>query len=200
MNKDTARLKIWRKLNPEKVKEQRKRYREKLKQTNPEKLKEQRRKYKQTNKTNAKRNKRIIKLRLKGLLPKGKISDEQLDKAESDYKELIIKGIVTLDGSTVSKLWLIKAKHRAKRQGYKTDLTIEDFSELPTHCKFLGTELNYLTRCPDQNMPTIDRIDSTKGYMKGNVQIISKLANQMKSAASKEELLNFCRGVLERQG
>lgn len=36
--------------------------------------------------------------------------------------------------------------------------------------------------------PSLDRIDSSKGYVKGNVRVISKRANQLKSNATVEEM------------
>jgi hypothetical protein len=43
---------------------------------------------------------------------------------------------------------------------------------------------------------SLDRIIPELGYIKGNVRVISLLANQMKWNATKEQLLTFCRGVL----
>ena len=46
------------------------------------------------------------------------------------------------------------------------------------------------------NSPSIDRIDSTKGYVKGNVKIISLRANMMKNVANLQELQKFCNNIL----
>lgn len=43
---------------------------------------------------------------------------------------------------------------------------------------------------------SLDRIDSTKGYTPDNIQVISRLANQLKNCASEEELIRFAKGVL----
>lgn len=64
---------------------------------------------------------------------------------------------------------------------------------VPSHCPILGIKLKfhygYRGHFPDT--PSIDRIDNTKGYVPGNVQVISSKANTMKSNANKEELLKF---------
>ena len=61
---------------------------------------------------------------------------------------------------------------------------------LPTHCPILNIELNYNgnTRGERQTSPSIDRIDSSKGYEINNVHIISDRANRIKNDASPEEL------------
>ena len=41
-------------------------------------------------------------------------------------------------------------------------------------------------------------VDSSKGYIKGNVEVISRKANIMKSDACPEELLEFAYEILER--
>ena len=42
---------------------------------------------------------------------------------------------------------------------------------------------------------SVDRIDSTKGYLKGNVQWVHKSINQMKSNRTDEEFIALCKAV-----
>ena len=98
------------------------------------------------------------------------------------------------------KLMLKTVKHRALQKGYEFDLTVEDIV-IPTHCPILGIKLvNYFgtgIRGGRPDSPSCDRIDNTEGYVKGNIQIISHLANQMKSSATPEELLKFAQWIKE---
>ena len=45
--------------------------------------------------------------------------------------------------------------------------------------------------------PSVDRIDPTKGYVRGNVRVISYLANRMKSNATVDQLVRFSAWVME---
>ena len=83
------------------------------------------------------------------------------------------------------------SKFSAKRQGHEFNLKYTDF-ELPEYCPILGLKLEYGSG--EGNNPqhaSLDRIDNSKGYVPGNVMIISRLANQMKSCASFEQLESF---------
>ena len=90
-----------------------------------------------------------------------------------------------------------RAKQNAKTSGRDFDLEIEDII-IPTHCPYLGVELIYDVK--DYNSPnyySIDRKDSSKGYVKGNIQVISHLANTMKNNSTVEELITFANNVLK---
>ena len=56
-------------------------------------------------------------------------------------------------------------------------------------CPILGIPLKInKPRTPRDNSYSLDRIDNSKGYVPGNIQIISVKANNMKSNATLEEL------------
>ena len=84
------------------------------------------------------------------------------------------------------------SKYTAKRRGIYFDLKYTDF-ELPEYCPILGIKLEYGAG-NDGNAPqhaTLDRIDNSKGYIPGNVMVISRLANAMKNEASFEQIETF---------
>lgn len=86
-------------------------------------------------------------------------------------------------------------KSSAKRRGLEFDLEFSDL-RIVDKCPLLDLELNYKNFFGNSdsnadNFATVDRIDNTKGYVKGNVWIISRLANNMKNKASKEQLKMF---------
>jgi hypothetical protein len=79
------------------------------------------------------------------------------------------------------------AKCRARKLGREFSITKHDLV-LPTHCPVFGFRLSTKVSVGDDRVPSIDRIDSTKGYVKGNVAVISLRANQLKNNATVEEL------------
>lgn len=89
--------------------------------------------------------------------------------------------------NTLEASMLDRSKSRARRRGFEHNITIEDIV-IPNICPLLGIPLfpGHGGVCP--NSPTLDRIDSSKGYIKGNVWVISYKANTIKSNATPEEL------------
>lgn len=68
------------------------------------------------------------------------------------------------------------ARQRAKNKGWRFNIELSDVV-IPKLCPVFGVPLVYGTK----HAPSIDRIDSKKGYVKGNVRVISKRANLLKS-------------------
>lgn len=96
--------------------------------------------------------------------------------------------------------WLLKqARTRAKDKNLEFDLVLEDI-KIPQRCPIMDEILQYIPHAYSDYSPSIDRVDSSRGYTKDNIQIISTIANRMKWNATKEQLLTFCQGVLSLEG
>lgn len=67
---------------------------------------------------------------------------------------------------------------RAKRTGIAVDITVADIV-WPTHCPIFGYELSYFEGDKDRSV-SLDRIDPQRGYIVGNVQVLSLRANRAK--------------------
>ncbi len=84
-----------------------------------------------------------------------------------------------------SLFWV--AKNRARSRGIGFSLRIEDIT-VPSVCPVLGIPLYTNRGKAGPNSPSLDRIDNTKGYVPGNVRVISYRANVLKGDASVEEV------------
>lgn len=85
------------------------------------------------------------------------------------------------------KRLLKKARERASMYGRECTISLEDIV-VPKNCPLLGIPIFVGTRQVKNNSPTIDRKDSSKGYVPGNVWVISWRANRIKSDATLEEI------------
>ena len=79
------------------------------------------------------------------------------------------------------------ARKRAKEDNYPFNIEIEDLMPFPTHCEVTGEKLIYGGN-KHWNKATLDKVIPSKGYVKGNVKIISMRANFIKSDATLKEL------------
>ena len=83
------------------------------------------------------------------------------------------------------------SKQRAKNKNREHNITVEDIKEiypLDGCCPIFGMKLEFNSAGFRENSPSIDSIDSTKGYTPNNIQIISWKANRIKGYATLQEL------------
>lgn len=71
---------------------------------------------------------------------------------------------------------------------------------LPTHCPYLEIEIDYEAPGKSWNAPSVDKIVPSLGYVPGNIQVVSCMANRMKSNASISQLMTFAENVLRLHG
>jgi hypothetical protein len=68
-------------------------------------------------------------------------------------------------------------------------------------CAFTGLPLNidtYVIRGQRKEVTgSVDRIDSDRGYVEGNIQFVHKLINVMKHTSTNDEFIHWCRLVVE---
>lgn len=172
----------WRKNNPEKRQEQRRR--EKVRQS----------------------------LRKRGILPPSgypmteeqEIINEQISNNDFSYWEKI-KNKPYNDGGLEKRiknisdeqyyLWK-KTKKYCNENNYFFDLKMEDII-IPELCPYL--EVSLTTDVKNENLDnfyTLDRINTRLGFNKKNIIVISKLASEMKNNCENEILIKFAKNIL----
>lgn len=97
-------------------------------------------------------------------------------------------------------------RRRSKNKNTYNDLTLDYLMYLwekqNGKCALTGIPMTYKFYEGRVNTNlSVDRIDSTKGYNKNNVQLVCMAANQMKNDLSIEEFIEMCEAVaaLERE-
>lgn len=89
-----------------------------------------------------------------------------------------------------------RAKSRAKEKSLPFNIVPSDIV-IPEVCPVFGYPLIVHTQSGGWNdSPSLDRIIPELGYVKGNIQVISGLANRMKANASPRELEMFANWIL----
>ena len=89
---------------------------------------------------------------------------------------------------------VVKLRYRSKKQNLPFDLTAEYLiSIFPTDCKCpaLGTDFNWFGEY--NSVPSVDRIIPERGYTKGNVVWVSRLANLVMSSAHPSQVIQVGR-------
>lgn len=94
-------------------------------------------------------------------------------------------------------IWF-SVRNGAIKRGIEFNISRDDIPELPELCPLLNIPLEINTGGVKPNSPTIDRIDPSKGYVKGNVWVISHKANTIKSNATIEEIELLAKNLKEK--
>lgn len=102
------------------------------------------------------------------------------------------RGISPLE-ARYSRFFSRKRQNCLGSKNWDFEITMSDL-EWPSHCPVLGVELDWFTDKVKENSPSLDRIDSKKGYIPGNVMIMSWRANRIKNdgtAAEHKKIAEF---------
>jgi hypothetical protein len=90
------------------------------------------------------------------------------------------------------------ARTRAEKKGLPFNLTLSDIV-IPSLCPVLGIPLVVGVGCATDCSPTLDRILPELGYVRGNIAVISRRANIIKSNATAEEIERVAAWVRARR-
>jgi hypothetical protein len=106
-----------------------------------------------------------------------------------------------LDQYSPFKYHANKARSRSKKKGYKTDLTTEYLKEIWDKqngtCPYTGIKMEISRTSQDEDIKktpikaSLDRIDPSIGYIKGNVEFVCYCINVMKNDFTKQEMIDF---------
>lgn len=88
-----------------------------------------------------------------------------------------------------AKLWHA-AKDRAAEKSLEFSIAVEDI-KIPDTCPLLDIPLRRGIGRPTANSPTLDRISNDKGYVPGNVWVISNAANTCKGPLDASHILQI---------
>ena len=118
----------------------------------------------------------------------------------SKNKEKIILRNQEYNKNNYERRLFNSCKKRARLNNLEFDLELSDIV-IPEYCPYLKTKITNIVgegHAVTMYNASIDRIDNSKGYVKGNIEVISRLPNRMKTNATKEELREFAWTIIER--
>jgi uncharacterized CHY-type Zn-finger protein len=106
------------------------------------------------------------------------------ESARRSYRKHSSNSVARYQLNPAKKI-LQNLKTRAKKQNLPFDLTEEDII-IPKICPILGIPIILFSK--SDNSPSVDRFIPSKGYVRGNINIISNRANRIKTDATLTEI------------
>lgn len=107
-------------------------------------------------------------------------------KFDLEYKAKVTVATRKWQINNPEKYAVSRCKHAAIKAGVPFDLKPEDIF-IPDVCPIMKVPFESNTRYAS----SVDRLVPELGYVKGNVWVISKIANQMKSDSTPDERMKF---------
>ena len=122
------------------------------------------------------------------------------DGLNSRCKKCECQRISTYQKQNPEKTLLSGCKQRSKKKGLPFNLDLDDVI-IPEKCPVLGIKLSHNRgrSGPCWSSPTVDRVVPEKGYIKGNVRVISNRANFIKTNATADELMAVAKYCKEQE-
>jgi len=125
-----------------------------------------------------------------------KVQKAQKSKEYRNRKREYVKYISTTDPR---KILYASAKQRAKKNNLPFNIELSDII-IPEYCPILDIKLERKEYGKggsfQPNSPSLDKIIPEKGYVKGNIMVISMKANIIKGNATINELLKFSESMI----
>lgn len=130
------------------------------------------------------------------------------DRAEKDKKGKATGYHTRREENMLNPEWRVKhlwscARNRAKSKGREFSLEFEQVWSLwvkqEGKCSVSGLEfdLRYVDKGPNPRGPSLDRIDSEKGYTSDNIRLVTYHVNTALSSFGEEALISLCKNILE---
>jgi hypothetical protein len=95
--------------------------------------------------------------------------------------------------------WITRFKHYAKKKNNCFEITPEDVWKLYLNqkqkCALTGLDISFKKVGKAVYTASIDRIDSSKGYITDNIQLVHKDVNMMKNAFDQTYFIELCKAV-----
>lgn len=122
------------------------------------------------------------------------------EQSKRCLKCMAIAHIKSYEGNIPTPVWktiLTNAKRRNHKVNITRDYAYSLFLKQNKKCAISGLDIKFAENNQDYNKrnqtASLDRIDSSKGYIKENIQWVHKDINIMKNEYSMDKLLNYCK-------
>tara|TARA_Y100000034_G_scaffold89161_1_gene107240 strand:- start:459 stop:1007 length:549 start_codon:yes stop_codon:yes gene_type:complete len=132
-----------------------------------------------------------------------KISTQKLNSGQYKSCGHLKSGYAWRGVGEISRTYWGSIKRNAKTRDFDFTITMEMawklFLEQNRKCVYTGLPLSLSIKCGLSNQTaSLDRIDSSKGYIDGNVQWVHKDVNNMKWDFSVEYFLELCHLIVRQ--